>query len=168
MRLGAMIAMLALAAPATAQELPMTREGLDSALAQYFAGADRNRDRRIDRGEAAEALGYARSLLLDRRDIEPFLMDVAPDGTPRLSLNENGPLSTAGMIDIAYRLADRDGDGLLSLAEVQAAGGAAFDAADKDHDGILDDRERQAAMDRLALFRRALSRGRSPRRPLPC
>ncbi|WP_016746040.1 hypothetical protein [Rhizorhabdus wittichii] len=159
MRPGAMIAILFFAAPAAAQELPMTRAGLDSALAQYFAGADRNHDRRIDRGEAAEALGYSPSLLLDRRDVEPFLMDITPDGTLRLSLNENGPLSTAGMIDIAYRLADRDGDGLLSLAEVQAAGAAAFDAADKDRDGILDDRERQAAMDRLALFRKALSRG---------
>lgn len=159
MRLGAMIAMLSLAMPAAAQELPMTREGLASALAQYFAGADRNGDRRIDRGEAAEALGYARSLLQEPRDIEPFLMDIAPDGTPRLSLNDKGPLSTAGMIDIAYRLADRDGDGLLSLAEVQAAGAAAFDAADKDRDGILDERERQAATEKLALFRKALSRG---------
>nr|WP_047169641.1 hypothetical protein [Sphingomonas sp. Y57] len=157
MRLGAMIAMLSLAMPAAAQELPMTREGLASALAQYFAGADRKGDRRIDRGEAA--LGYARSLLQEPRDIEPFLMDIAPDGTPRLSLNDKGPLSTAGMIDIAYQLADRDGDGLLSLAEVQAAGAAAFDAADKDRDGILDERERQAATEKLALFRKALSRG---------
>ena len=69
MRLDAMIAILSLAAPAAAQELPMTHEGLDSALAQYFAGADRNRDRRIDRGEAAEALGYARSLLLIPRKL---------------------------------------------------------------------------------------------------
>lgn len=159
MRIVTMIAILSLAAPAAAQELPMTREGLDSALSQYFAGADRNQDRRIDRGEAAEALGYARSMLLGRRDAEPFLMDTAPDGTPRLSLNENGPLGPAGMVDIAYRLADRDGDGLLSLAEVRAAGATAFDAADKDRDGILDDQERRAAMDKLALFRKALSRG---------
>jgi hypothetical protein len=156
MRFGAMIAMLCCAVPAAAQELPMTREGLDSALAQYFAGADRNQDKRIDRGEAAEALGYARTLLTAKRDLEPFLMDVAPDGTPRLSLNEHGPLSTAGMVDMAYRIADRDGDGVLSLAEVQAAGRAAFDSADKDHDGILDDKERQAAMEKMALFRKVL------------
>lgn len=157
MRLGALIAMLALATPVAAQELPMTREGLTSALAQYFAGADRNQDQRIDRGEAAEALGYARSLLTAQRDLEPFVMDVAPDGTPRLSLNDKGPLSTAGMVDMAYRVADRDGDGKLSLAEVQAVGRAAFDMADKDRDGILDDQERQAAMERMALFRKVLS-----------
>ncbi|KQX25488.1 MULTISPECIES: hypothetical protein [unclassified Sphingomonas] len=157
MRLGAMIAILTAAAPAAAQELPMTSEGLSSALAQYFAGADRNRDQRIDRGEAGEALGYARSLLTAKRELEPFTMDVAPDGTPRLSLNENGPLSTAGMVDMAYRLADRDGDQRLSLAEVQAVGRAAFDAADADHDGILDDQERQAAMEKLTLFRKGLS-----------
>lgn len=149
----------ALAAPAlaTAQSLPMTREGLDGALAQYFAGADRNHDGRIDRGEAAEALGYARSFLTTQRDTEPFVMDIGPDGRPRLSLNEKGPLGTGGMIDIAYRLADRDGDERLSLDEVQGAGRMAFDAADKDHDGILDDAEREAAMEKLALFRKVLS-----------
>lgn len=152
-----MAAALIAPAMAAAQQLPMTREGLDGALAQYFAGADRNHDQRIDRGEAAEALGYARSFLTARRDAEPFVMDVGPDGRPRLSLNEKGPLSTGGMIDMAYRLADRDGDGMLSLAEVQAAGRMAFDAADKDHDGILDDAEREAAMEKLTLFRKVLS-----------
>ncbi len=131
----------------------MTAEGLTSALAQYFAGADRNRDQRIDRGEAAEALGFARSLLTTRLDGEPFVMDVAPDGRPRLSLNEQGPLSIAGMVDIAYRLADRDGDDRLSLAEVQTVGRTAFAAADRDRDGILDENERAAAMAKLRLFR---------------
>ena len=149
--LGLAIAMLP--AVAAAQELPMTREGLDGALAQYFAGADRNHDHRIDRGEAAEALGLSRTLLTAKREPEPFVMDVAPDGETRLSLNAKGPLGTAGMIDLAFRLCDRDGDGLLSLAEVQAAGRAAFDAADKDHDGILDEAERRAAMEKLTLFR---------------
>ena len=141
------------ATPALSQELPITAEGLASALSQYFAGADHNQDKRLDRGEAAEALGFARSLLTARRDPEPFVMDVAPDGRPRLSLNENGPLSTGGMADLAYRLADRDGDTLLSIAEVQAMGRAAFNAADRDHDGILDERERQGAMEKLRLFR---------------
>jgi hypothetical protein len=156
MRLGAMIAILSFAAPAAAQELPMTSEGLNSALAQYFAGADRNQDQRIDRGEAADALGYARSLFTARRDPEPFTMDVAPDGSPRLTINENGPLGQGGMVEMAYRLADRDGDGLLSLTEVQAVGRTAFDAADGDHDGILDDQERKAAMEKLTLFRKGL------------
>lgn len=135
----------------------MTREGLDSALAQYVAGADRNHDGKIDRGEAAEALGYARSLLTTKRDPEPFVMDVAPNGQARLSLNENGPLGSAGMADLAYRLADRDGDGFLSAAEIQAVGRAAFDTADKDHDGILDETERQAAMTKLTLFKGVLN-----------
>jgi hypothetical protein len=148
-------AALLLSAPAAAQELPMTREGLDSALAQYFAGADRNHDNRIDREAAAEALGYARGFLTAKRDPEPFTMETAPDGSARLSINGNGPLSTAGMLDLAFRLCDRDGDGALSLAEIRAAGGAAFDAADQDHDGVLDERERQAAMEKLALFRNA-------------
>lgn len=152
-----MMAALSLAAPVVAQELPMTREGLDSALAQYFAGTDRNHDQRIDRGEAADALGYARSLFTARRDPEPFTMDVGPDGSPRLAINENGPLGQGGMIEMAYRLADRDGDDMLSLAEVQAVGRAAFDAADGDGDGILDNQERQAAMEKLTLFRKGLS-----------
>jgi hypothetical protein len=152
----AALALLA-AAPALSQELPMTAEGLDSAFAQYFAGADRNRDNQIDRAEAAEAMGFARSMLTAERDPEPFVLGVAPDGRPRMSINANGPLSTAGMVDIAYRLADRDGDGRLSLAEVQAVGRTAFDAADRDHDGILDETERQAAMEKLRLFRGVMS-----------
>lgn len=148
-----LLAALIATAPAAAQDLPMTAEGLDSALLQYFAGADRNRDKQIDRAEAAEALGFARSLLTSKREPEPFVMDVAPDGRPRLSVNEKGPLSTAGMVDIAYRIADSDGDGLLSAAEIRAVGRAAFNAADKDKDGILDDAERKAAMDKLRLFR---------------
>lgn len=147
------VAALIAAAPAAAQELPMTAEGLNSALAQYFAGADRNQDKLIDRAEAAGALGFARSMLTAERDPEPFVMDVAPDGRPRMSINERGPLSTAGMVDIAYRIADRDGDDRLSLAEVRSVGKAAFDAADRDKDGILDDTERQSAMDKLRLFR---------------
>ena len=147
------LAGLALAAAAPAQELPMSREGLAGALAQYVAGADRNQDGKLDRAETAEALGFARSMLTGRRDPEPFVMDVAPDGRPRLSLNDKGPLSTAGMVDLAYRIADRDGDGLLSITEIQAIGNAAFDAADKDKDGLLDETERQAAMEKLRLFR---------------
>jgi len=138
----------------------VTREALTGALAQYFAGTDRNGDGKLDRAETAEALGYARSLLTADRDPEPFVMEVAPDGQPRLSVNEKGPLSQAGMIDIAYRLADRDGDDQLSVTEVQAAGGAIFDAADRDHDGILDDAERKAAMEKLKLFKGVLSRTR--------
>jgi len=150
-RLGLILA--ALSGTAVAQELPVTREGLIGALSQYFAGADRNDDGKLDRSETAEALGYARSLLTARRDPEPFVMDVTPDGRARLSINDKGPLGEGGMIDLAYRLADRDGDGLLALSEVQAVGRAAFDAADRDKDGILDDAERQAAMEKLRLFR---------------
>lgn len=148
----AAVALIA-ACPAPAQELPMTAEGLNSALGQYFSGADRDQDQRIDRAEAAQALGFARSLLTAEREPEPFVMDVAPDGRPRLSLNEKGPLSTAGMVDIAYRLADRDSDDLLSLAEIHAVGRAAFAAADRDKDGILDETERAAAMEKLRLFK---------------
>lgn len=135
----------------------MTREGLDSALAQYFAGADDDHDRRLDRAETAEALGYARSLLTAEHDPEPFVMEVAPDGRPRLTLNEKGPLSQSGMLDLVYRLADGNGDGALALAEVQAVGRRAFEAADRDKDGILDDQERAAAMEKLKLFRGVLS-----------
>jgi hypothetical protein len=84
-------------------------------------------------------------------------MDVAPDGRPRLLLNENGPLSTAGMVDVAYRLADRDGDDRLSLAEIQTVGRTVFAAADRDRDGILDDSERTAATEKLRLFRGVIS-----------
>ena len=153
------LAIAILPAIAAAQELPMTREGLDSALAQYVAGADRNHDGRIDRAEAAEALGYSATLLTAKRDPEPFVMDVAPDGAARLKLSRNGPLSTTGMIDLAYRLCDRDGDGSLSPAEIEAAGRTAFDAADKDHDGVLDETERRAAMEKLSLFRKLWATG---------
>ncbi len=151
------LALAGLPSALSAQELPVSREGLYSALAQYFAGADHDHDGKLDRGETAEALGYARTLMTAERDPEPFVMDVAPDGRPRLALNENGPLSQGGMLGLLYRLADRDGDGLLTVAEVQAAGGRAFDMADRDHDGLLDEKERQAAMEKLRLFRGVLS-----------
>ena len=109
------------------------------------------------RAEAAEAMGFARSMLTTEREPEPFVLGVAPDGRPRMSINANGPLSTAGMVDIAYRLADRDGDDRLSLAEVQAVGRTVFAAADRDHDGILDDSEREVAMEKLRLFRGVIS-----------
>jgi len=134
---------------AQAQQLPMTREGLDSAVGQYFAGADRNSDGRLDRAETADALGLARSLLTARRDIEPFLLKEAPDGRVRLSLNANGPLSRGGVADLLYRAADRDGDDALSLAEVRVVARARFDAVDRDHDGILDEKERAAAEEQL-------------------
>ena len=154
------MAVAALPVAVLAQELPVTKAGLISALGQYFAGADRNGDGKLDRAETAQAMGYARSLLTEQRDPEPFVMDTAPDGSPRLALNDKGPLSQAGMIDLAYQLTDRDGDGLLSVSEVKAVGGAAFDAADRDGDGILDDAERQAAMAKLRLFRGVLSGGK--------
>lgn len=148
-----------IAAPLSAQQLPMTREGLASAISQYFAGADRNSDGRLDRGETAEALGYARQMLTAQRDIEPFVMDVAPDGRPRLTLNENGPLSRGGIIDLIYRRADANGDGNLSLAEVQALARERFDAVDTDHDGILDDKEREAAEGQMGLFQQIMGLG---------
>ena len=160
MRICPGLALVVLPAVAAAQGLPMTREGLDSALAQYFAGADGNRDDRLDRAETAEALGQARTLLTIERDPEPFVMDVGPDGRPRLMLNEKGPLSRGGMLDMLYRLSDRNNDGALALVEVQAVGRAAFDTADKDRDGILDDQERQAATEKLQLFRGVLSAGK--------
>jgi hypothetical protein len=151
-----MLGLLLAAAPAMAQELPMTREGLDSALAQYFAGADRNHDGRLDRAETADALGFARQILTARRDVEPFVMDVAPDGRPRISLNENGPISRGGVIDLIYRRSDANGDGFLSLAEVQAVGRERFDAVDRDRDGILDEAERAAAKGQMGLLRQLL------------
>lgn len=157
MRLGTAFIIMALPAIAAAQELPMTREGLDSAIAQYFAGADRNGDGRLDRAETAEILGFARSMLAARRDTEPFVLDVGPDGRPRLTLNENGPLSQGGMADMLYRRTDGNGDGVLSLAEVQAGGGEAFELADRDDDGILDDAERAAARKNIGLLSRLFS-----------
>lgn len=141
--------MVAMTSAAHAQQLPMTREGLDSAVGQYFAGADRNRDGRLDRAETADALGLARSLLTARRDVEPFLLEQSPDGRVRLSLNANGPLSQGGVADLLYRAADGDGDGALSLAEVRVLARARFDAVDRDHDGILDEKEREAAEEQL-------------------
>ncbi|KKC27745.1 EF-hand domain-containing protein [Sphingomonas sp. SRS2] len=137
---------------AAAQELPMTREGLDSALTQYFAGADRNGDGKLDRAETAAVMGFTRSMLTGKRDEEPFVMDVGPDGRPRLTLNENGPLSQGGMADMLYKRTDTNGDGALSVAEVQTAGREAFDLADRDGDGILDDAERAAAQKKIGLL----------------
>lgn len=154
MRIGLALALMAWPVTTMAQELPMTRAGLDSALAQYFAGADRDGNGRLDRAETAEILGYARSMLAAKRDEEPFVLDVAPDGRPRLILNENGPLSQGGMADMLYRRTDADGDGTLSVAEVQAAGGEAFDLADRDHDGILDEAERESAKKKIGLLSR--------------
>lgn len=130
----------------------MTHAGLDSAVDQYFAGADGNGDGKLDRAETADALGYARSLLTMKRDEEPFMVEVAADGRARLVLNENGPLSRGGVADLLFRRTDRDGDGALSVAEMQAAGREAFDLADRDHDGILDDREREAAKRKIGLL----------------
>ncbi|MET0373836.1 MAG: hypothetical protein ABW128_06215 [Rhizorhabdus sp.] len=152
MRILFLLAIAALPSAAAAQELPMTREGLDSALAQYFAGADRNGDGQLDRPETAAILGFARSMLTAKHDEEPFVMDVGPDGRPRLTLNENGPLSQGGMADLLYRRTDANSDGVLSVAEVQAAGREAFDLADRDHDGILDDQERTAAQKKIGLL----------------
>jgi|GEM_PF-6608631 len=154
MRIGLALALMAWPVTTMAQELPMTRAGVDSALAQYFAGADRDGNGRLDRAETAEILGYARSMLAAKRDEEPFVLEVAPDGRPRLTLNENGPLSQGGMADMLYRRTDADGDGTLSVAEVQAAGGEAFDLADRDHDGILDEAEREAAKKKIGLLSR--------------
>lgn len=151
---GALVAMT----PSQAQQLPMTREGLDSAVGQYFAGADRNGDGRLDRIETADALGLARGLLTARRDPEPFMMEEASDGRVRLSLNANGPLSQGGIADIVYRAADRDGDGALSLAEVRAVARARFDSVDRDHDGILDEKERAAAEEQMDLAQWLLGR----------
>lgn len=150
-RLSALAGALVAMAPSQAQQLPMTREGLDSAVGQYFTGADRNGDGRLDRIETADALGLARGLLTARRDVEPFLIEEAPDGRVRLSLNANGPLSQGGIVDIVYRAADRDGDGALSLAEVRAVARARFDSVDRDHDGILDEKERAAAEEQMGL-----------------
>lgn len=154
MRILFAVAVAGLPSIAGAQELPMTREGLDSAIGQYFAGADRNGDGRLDREETAAILGFARSMLAARRDEEPFVLDTGPDGRPRLSLNENGPLSQGGVADMLYRRTDANGDGALSLAEVRAVGREAFDLADRDHDGILDDQEREAAKKKIGLLSR--------------
>ena len=147
------------ATPGLAQQLPMTREGLNSAVSQYFGGADRNSDGRLDRGETATALGYAREMLTAKRDAEPFLMDVGPDGRPRLSLNPDGPLSQGGLVDLIYRSADTSGDGLLSLGEVQTLARERFDAVDTDHDGILDDKERKEAEGQLGLLQQVMGLG---------
>ena len=160
MRIWPILAGALLTLPVAAQELPMTREGLDSALAQFFAGADRDQNGSLDRAEAAAALGVARSMLSGRRDEEPFMMDVGPDGRPRLTLNDNGPLSRSGMLDMLFRRTDRDASGTLSLAEVQAAGRERFDAVDSDGDGILDERERQAAKQQLGMLKALVSGGR--------
>lgn len=151
--------LLAAAGPASAQLFMMTREGLDGALSQYFAGTDRNQDGKLDRGEAAEALGVARSVLSQRRDGELFEIDVAPDGRPRLSLNEKGPLGQAGRFDLAFAHADRDGDGALSLAEVRAVARERFDAADRNGDGVLDKSESGAAGAQLRMLERMLGSG---------
>lgn len=160
MRIWPILAGALLAGPVAAQELPMTREGLDSALAQYFGGADQDQNGTLDRAEAAAALGVAGSMLSGKRDEEPFTMDVGPDGRPRLVLNDNGPLSRGGMLDMLFRRTDRDSSGTLSLAEVQAAARERFDAVDGDHDGILDEQERQAAKQQLGMLKGLLSGSR--------
>jgi len=137
--------LLAAAVPVTAQYLPMTREGFADAAAQYFAGTDRNHDGKLDREEVAIALGVARVVLKQRREPELFEMDVGPDGRPRLSLNEKGPLGQGGRLDLLFAHVDRDHDGLLSVAEVQTIVRERFDALDRDGSGTLDDRESRVA-----------------------
>jgi len=151
------LAIVLLPAAIAAQDVPMTRAGLDSALAQYFAGADRDANGRLDRGETADALGYARSMLSVKREDEPFTLDVS-DGRPRLMLNDRGPLGQGGIFDILFARTDRDHDGALTLGEVQSAGRERFDAVDRDRDGILDEGERQAAREQLGMLSGLLSR----------
>jgi len=154
------VGMAMLPAMATAEDLPTTRAGLDSAVAARFAAVDRNHDGVIDRAEAAGALGIAASAALRPKSQALFDLSTGPDGRPQLSLNDDGPLSSGGMFDMLFTQIDRNGDDRLSLAEVRAAARARFDQADTNHDGILNGAELAAARRQLGVLQQALSGAR--------
>jgi hypothetical protein len=152
-----MTGLMVLPAMAMAQDLPTTRAGLDSAVAARFAEADRNHDGVIDRGEAAAVLGIAANAARRPKSQALFDLRTGPDGRPQLSLNDDGPLSSGGMFDMLFTQIDRNNDGKLGLAEVQAAARTRFDAADTNHDGSLSQTELAAARNQLGLLQQALS-----------
>jgi hypothetical protein len=146
---------------AHAEDLPTTRPALDSAVASRFADVDTDHDGTIDRREAAAALGVAAPPRQRRPDVQAlFNLETGPDGRPRLSLNEDGPLSSRGMFDMVFAQIDRNGDGRLSQPEALAAARARFDAADRNHDGTLSRAEVEAARGQLDLLQRSLSGAR--------
>jgi len=153
------IGLAMLPAVATAQDLPATRAGLDEAVAARFAEADRNHDGLIDRAEAAQALGVVLPAARPRSQAL-FDMDTGPDGRPRLSLRQDGPLGSGGMFDMLFGQIDRNRDGRITLAELQGAARARFDMADADHDGTLSRAEIAAARNQLGLLQQALGAAR--------
>ncbi len=149
----AMVGTMLMAAPACAQDLPATRAQLDLAIGQYFVGADRNGDGKLDRAETATMLGVARKMLA-RRERAFFSLETGPDGRPQLSIDQGG------MLNALYRGIDRNRDDRLSLAEVRAAARARFDAADANHDGRLDKAEMVAAKQQLSSLHQAIQAAR--------
>ena len=109
----------------------------------------------------AGALGIATSAVA-RRPKSQALFDLAtgPDGRPILRLNGDGPLSSGGMFDMLFTQIDRNGDGRLAMAEVQAAARARFDQADANHDGTLSGAEAGAARRQLGILQQALGGAR--------
>lgn len=141
----------------TAGDLPTTRAGVDAAIAARFAAADTNHDGQIDRAEAAAAIGLAAQAASRRTGTALFDVETGPDGRPRLSLSQDGPLGRHGMFDMLFAQIDVSGDGKLSLAEVQSAARAQFDLIDRNGDGTLSRAELNAAQGQLTLLRQSLN-----------
>jgi hypothetical protein len=155
-----LLLMIAMASPLLAQaagELPTTRAGLDAAIAARFAAADTNHDGQIDRAEAAAAIGLAAQAVSRRSGSALFDVETGPDGRPRLSLSEDGPLGQRGMFDTLFAQIDANDDDRLSLPEVQNAARAQFDMADRNRDGTLSPAELNAARGQLSWLQQSLN-----------
>lgn len=151
--------LIAMASPLSAQtegDLPTTRSGLDAAIIARFTAADANHDARIDRSEAAAAIGLAVTAASPRSGAL-FDLETGPDGRPQLSLSDDGPLGQRGMFDMLFTRIDADRDRLLSLAEVQSAARAQFDMVDRNRDGTLSREELNAARGQLSLLQQSLN-----------
>ncbi|TZG26333.1 hypothetical protein [Sphingomonas montanisoli] len=153
MRKAIFVTVMAMAATpllAQADGVPRTRAAMEQAIAQRFTASDTNKDGAIDRAEAARALGMSPTAAR----AAPFEYSIGADGRPQLHVSQDG--AAAGMLQMMFGQVDRNGDGMLQLAEAQAAARQRFDRADRNRDGTLSGAEIEAARTELAPMLSAL------------
>jgi Ca2+-binding EF-hand superfamily protein len=145
-------AMLLVAGQALAQAdgVPRTRAAMEQQIATRFRSADTNQDGAIDQAEAARMMGVSPAAA----KVPPFEYSIGPDGRPQLSVSRAGAAS--GMIAMLFTQVDANSDAKLQLGEAQNAARQRFDRADRNRDGTLSGAEVQAARAELAPMLQAL------------